>query len=70
MWDLFKILIGIILLILILPLLWLLIKLCIWFFGWIFGGLAMAGLGFAIGDILTVLFIIACVVFVIWVICS
>ena len=37
MWDLLKILIGIILLILIIPLLWLLIKLVIWFFGWVFG---------------------------------
>lgn len=70
MWDLFKILIGIILLILIVPLLWLLIKLVIWFFGWVFGGLVGSGIAIAAGDVLGVLFIIACVVFVIWCIAS
>ena len=70
MWDLFKTLIGIILLILILPLLWLLIKMVIWFFKWLFGCLLFEGLGFAMGDILGVLFIVACVVFVIWCIVS
>ena len=70
MWDLFKILIGIILLILIVPLLWLLIKLIIWFFGWVFGGLVGSGIAIAAGDILGVLFVIACIVFVIWCIAS
>lgn len=70
MWDLFKPLIGIILLILTLPLLWLLIKMVIGFFKWLFGSLLFSGLGFAMGDILGVLFIVACVVFVIWCIVS
>lgn len=70
MWDLFKTLIGIILLILIIPLLWLLIKLVIWFFGWVFDGLLFTGLGLAMGDILGVLFIVACIVFIIWCIAS
>ena len=70
MWDLFKTLIGIILLILILPLLWLLIKMVIWFFKGLFGSLLFSGLGLAMGDIFGVLFIVACVVFIIWCIAS
>lgn len=70
MWTLFKIFIGIILLIFIVPLLWLLIKLVIWFFGWVFGSLLGSGVAFAFGDILGVLLIIGCVVFVIWCIIS
>lgn len=70
MWDLFKTLISIVLLILILPLLWLLIKLVIWFFGWVFEGLMFSGIGFAFGDILGVLFIVTCIVFVTWCIAS
>lgn len=70
MWDIFKILIGTFLLILLIPLLWLLIKLVIWFFGWAFGGLVGSGIAIAAGDVLGVLFIVACVVFVIWCIAS
>ena len=70
MWDLFKILIGIFLLILIIPLLWLLIKLCIWFFGWVFGGLFGGGAALVSGEVLGVLFIIACIGFIIWCIFS
>lgn len=70
MWNLFKIFIGIILLIFIVPLLWLLIKLLFWFFRWAFMGLAECGLGLAGGDLLGILFIVACVVFVIWCIVS
>ena len=70
MWDLFKILISIFLLILIVPLLWLLLKMLIWFLGWAFGGLLGGGLAIAAGDVLGVLFIVACVVFVIWCIAS
>ena len=70
MWDLFKILIGIFLLILIIPLLWLLIKMVIWFFGWVFGGIIGSGAAFALGDVLGLIFIVACLVFVIWCIAS
>lgn len=70
MWDLFKILIGIVLLIFIVPLLWLLIKLVIAFFGWALGGLFGGGAGIVIGDMLGILFVIACVVFIIWCIAS
>ena len=70
MWDLFKFLIGVILLILILPLLWLLIKLGMWFFTWLFGMVSEGGLLIGGGDVLGVLFVIACVVFVIWCIAS
>lgn len=70
MWDLFKILVGTFLLILTIPLLWVLIKMAVWFLGWIFGSLALGGVAIAAGDILGVLFVIACVVFVIWCIAS
>ena len=69
MFDLFKILIGIILLIFIVPLLWLLIKLIWWFLGWIFGSV-FVGSVIALGDILLILFILFCIGFVVWCIAS
>ncbi|MBO4427774.1 MAG: hypothetical protein J5771_04765 [Bacteroidales bacterium] len=50
-----------------LPLLWLVIKLVVWLFGGMFSGLC---LGITGGDVLCLLFIVACVVFVIWCIAS
>lgn len=47
------------------PLLWFVIKLVIWLFGGMFTGMLLAG-----GDILTLLFIIGCIVFIIWCIAS
>lgn len=70
MWNLFKILIGIILLILIVPLLWFLIKLVTWFFGWACGALLEGGFATSGGEVLGVLFVVGCIVFVIWCIVS
>lgn len=70
MWSLFKIFISIILLIFIVPLLWLLIKLLMLFLGWVFGGLFGGGIALISGEVLGVLFIIACVGFIIWCIFS
>ena len=42
----------------------------VWFLGWLFGSLLGSGFALAVGDILGVLFVIACIVFVIWCIAS
>lgn len=70
MLQLLKTFVCILLLILILPLLWLLIKLGGWFIAWLFGCLSGSGILLAGGDILGIVFIVACVAFVIWCIAS
>ena len=47
------------------PLLWLVIKLVCWLFGGMLAGMCLAG-----GDILTILFIVGCILFIIWCIAS